>query len=410
MKRTDTVPPTDLAMAPGEQEAIRVLFDRATAGPPARLPTIRRIRALAAQAGREHPVVSLFLDVGPERRARGGWTAALKDLIKAARERAGVAVSEDLERIEEAMRDGPPAGARAVAFFSCAAERFWERFTLPVAVEDRVEIGPTPYIRPLVWMLDEHEQAMVAVFSEARNRFVLVQAGMGHLLLTVEGKKLREVCSERWDPRRYLTRDERDRAKTTLRHSEAKALAHLLEGLCRHTGIRHILLGAPPDLRRAVIDHLGRDVASCVEPEPFPLLLEESPQEIARRAEPFLSAIEAREEEQAVARLREAGPNGSALGPGAVLDALNARRVRELILLRGMKAPGIYCPHCGIVALARDDGICPGCGARTEDVPDVWELALEAALRQSAGVEIVSSRSAREALEGMGGVGALLRF
>ncbi|GAB4246916.1 baeRF10 domain-containing protein [Deferrisoma sp.] len=392
-------------LSPQDTEEVKELFETAVNSPVHVLPTPGQARELAAWKEGKAPVVSLYLDLGPERRARGGWEAAVKDLLRKTREAGGPAVENEVSRLETVLlADPPPTQARGLALFTCGAEGLWRMFTLPIQVDDRVHVGPRPYVRPLVRAIDEHEQALVVLASEARSRVALTQAGLCQELLTIEGLKIREVCSDRWDPRRYLTRDERDRLKTELRHSEAKALAHVVEALARQLGVEHILLGASPAFRGALLEHLDPQVRGRVEPEPFPLLLEASPEELAKRALEASRAIEAREEARTLSRIEEEG----VLGADPVLQALHNRNVRTLAVACGFTEPGGRCAACG--RLRAGEGPCPTCGAAVERVEDVWDLAMEEALVQAASIEIVQSEPAKGRLASLGGAGALPRY
>ncbi|HZG49296.1 MAG TPA: hypothetical protein VEY90_07230, partial [Thermoleophilaceae bacterium] len=87
--------------------------------------------------------------------------------------------------------------------------------------------------------------------------------------------------------------------------------------------------------------------------------------------------------------------------------ALNERRVETLVLdeqLSGIE--GVRCSECGWLGLGGES--CPADGARTVELEDVTDAAIEAALQQSA--ELLAVRHDRDAIDAHGGAAALLRF
>jgi peptide subunit release factor 1 (eRF1) len=88
-----------------------------------------------------------------------------------------------------------------------------------------------------------------------------------------------------------------------------------------------------------------------------------------------------------------------------VLDALREHRVERLLVSHGYGEAGWRCTSCG--ALAAVGRTCPSCNEQMEQVDDVVEEAVEAALSQSARVEICVGNAD---LDVLGRVGALLRY
>ena len=128
--------------------------------------------------------------------------------------------------------------------------------------------------------------------------------------------------------------------------------------------------------------------------------------EVLERSIAIEERLEAEREQQVLERLRgEVGAGRHAVeGLEPVLAALNEARVDTLVVPFGLSLPGKRCTPCG--RLAAHGERCPTCGGALEDVPDVVESALAAALRQSSRIETLS-------FVGNGGgqeIGALLRF
>jgi peptide chain release factor subunit 1 len=110
-----------------------------------------------------HPVISLYLDLNPERfatpPARVSQVTSLID--QAGREleqdrglshEDRIALREDLARLKDYLlsREPPFKGARALAVFCSTRDDLFETVQLPQPVVGRVVIEPAPYIAPLI--------------------------------------------------------------------------------------------------------------------------------------------------------------------------------------------------------------------------------------------------------------------
>ena len=117
--------------------------------------------------------------------------------------------------------------------------------------------------------------------------------------------------------------------------------------------------------------------------------------------------LEERQERETVQRLVAAAAGRSAVtGLREVLGALNDGRVATLVVPFGLASEGARCSECG--RLAQGGSRCRTCGGPLEQLPDVVEASVGAALRQGARVETVSF-AAQDRLDGAE-IGAFLRF
>ena len=113
-----------------------------------------------------HPIISLYLDLDPERFATPPARAAqIRSLIdQAAREldSAGDALSHedkvtlraDLQRIDDYLnsREPPFQGAGALGVFCSSRDDLFEVVPLPRPTPDQVVIGRSPHVEPLIAM------------------------------------------------------------------------------------------------------------------------------------------------------------------------------------------------------------------------------------------------------------------
>ncbi len=117
-------------------------------------------------------------------------------------------------------------------------------------------------------------------------------------------------------------------------------------------------------------------------------------------------------EERRKARLVDAVVTSAAKERGGVvrledtLSALHDGRVQTLIIRDGLRVTGWKCPGCGYVTSISAE-VCPYCGNKFEQVPDVVELAVHDVMRSGGEVEVIHNDGALEEYEN---IGALLRY
>lgn len=365
------------------------------------------LRTLAATESREGPVLSLYLQLSPERRSRAVWQSVFSSLanetakgIRDRRKRR--TVEEEFDRIANALNEALPELGRGVAFFTCRATRLWQQIAVSVPLPDGVHCGPRPYLRPLVRTRDEHDRFVLALLSQERSRFFISQIGQVEEVFQLNGER---------PPRRLAERVARAHGGVAVAEPvkrEGRVLAEVARLVMTQFEGRHLLTSAPPEVRTAFVRNLPKELQLRVGAD-FAVDLHAGAAEVAAAAEPAQRAIEAREEVATLDRMFEAGPHGATWGARPTLDALWERRVMTLAVDDGFCKPGSRCRRCN--GLWEDvPSECPTCGSTAiEAVQDVIELALEQALEQRAALELVRSDAARRLMARRGPMAVLLR-
>jgi peptide subunit release factor 1 (eRF1) len=352
--------------------------------------TPAHLRTLAATESSDGPVLSLYLQLGPERRSRAGWHSVFSSLAdetaKTIRDRRKRRVVRDeLDRIENALNEELPELGRGVAFFACRTAGLRQQIPVSVPLPDGVHLGPQPYLRPLVRTRDEHDRFVLALLSQEHSRFFISQIGQVEEVLQVRGERPPRLLAERV----ALAQGSVAVAEPVKR--EGRVLAEAARLVLAWFEGRHLLTSAPPEMRAAFVHDLPKELQQWMGGN-FAVDLHAGVGEVAAAAEP---AIEAREERATLDRIFEAGPNGAAWGERRTLDALWERRVLTLAVEDTFCQPGSRCRRCESLS-EQFPSECPTCGSEAlEPVGDVVELALERALERRAALELVRSEAAR---------------
>jgi hypothetical protein len=364
------------------------------------------LRTLTETVSRERPVLSLCLQLTPERSFGGIWRTFLASMADATLKpiddrRTREALREEFDRIEQAMHAKLPVMGRGVAFFTCRQIGLWRQLAVPLPLPDGVHRGPRPYLRPLVRTQNEHDAFVIALLTQELSRFFVSQIGQVQEVFEVRGVTMRRMLTDHGPKDRY------DGGVLQAIRNEAHILAHTAEQVLTHYQGRYLLLAEAEDLRAAVIHDLGKDVQQRVGAE-FSADIHARPSEVAAAAEPAQRAIEEREEVATVQRLLDAGPQRSAWGVQATLRALWEGKVNTLVVDDMFARPGGRCRECAALLEAQRDR-CVVCeSAAVEPVEDVVELAIEKTLDEDGAFEMVRSAAARQLLARVGPMAALL--
>ena len=136
--------------------------------------------------GGKLPVTSMYVGLQPDRRALRSLPAQVSSLLHQIRPMAKdhsldrdvrLSVRADIERIEaETTSEREPLG-RAFAIFSCSGRDFFEKVELPRPVRDRIVVDATPWVRPMLAVLDEYHRVCVLAVDKKSARTWLLFAG-----------------------------------------------------------------------------------------------------------------------------------------------------------------------------------------------------------------------------------------
>jgi peptide subunit release factor 1 (eRF1) len=283
-------------------------------------------------------------------------------------------------------------------------------FTLPRPVRTQARVERRPYIRPLLFLVDQYER--VGVITADRNHARIFTLFLGEI----------EVSRHRTadTPKRHhaggwkqmlLQRDVDGHVKAHIRATVREAV-----NIFGEHPLKRIILGGTEETLTLLEHELPARFREHLAGK-FLAETHASDSEIITRALALAHEAEHREEGERVRELIDALARrpGHATGNSHheatavvpdTLKALSEQRVQRLLVQSGMHRAGSLCDNCA--TLTTDiGGTCPNCHLRLREVSDILELAVEHAQEQGAEVEFVSHNPF---LEGLGGVAALLRF
>ena len=140
--------------------------------------TAGTVDAIVGFDGQDLPVTSIYASVERDPGLREDLQVRMSSMLDQIRplakngsagHDARLSVRADIQRIKEALAEERwrPAG---VAIFACSGRGLYEEVPLPRPVRDQVIVGATPYVRPMLSLLDELHRACVVVVDKAEAR------------------------------------------------------------------------------------------------------------------------------------------------------------------------------------------------------------------------------------------------
>jgi peptide chain release factor subunit 1 len=373
------------------------------------MPEIDRefLRRLAGWSANGVPVSTLYLDVdGRKFPRRQDYVPRAEELCHQLRRQSESmgrqgrsSVAKDGLRFLEFLRALDRGRTRGVALFSASSAGLWQEVLVPRPVPDRATVSDHPHVLPLEALVETYESFCTALVDREKARIFLARMGRIDEQTDVFDEVPGRHDQGGWAQARFQ-RHVDEHAAQHLKH-----VAEVLLAFFKRRRFDHLILAGPeelvPELERMLHDYLRRRIVARVT-----LSMAASVNEVLERSLAVEERIEAARERAVVEQIRaRAGAGQGVWGLGPVLQAINDGKVDTLLIPFGASSGGVRCVACGRLALGGNR--CSTCGGEMEQVADVVESAVAAALHQSSRVETVTM--ADEAADGLE-VGALLRY
>jgi peptide chain release factor subunit 1 len=348
-----------------------------------------------------HPVLSVYIDLDPERYpTAAALTTQLGSLLDRARRDGG---EREAARVRALLHadGGLRRAGRGLAIFSCEPAAILETVALRDSVEPLAIVDTIPWLEPLAAAITPGDWG-VAVISRRTAR--LFRGGPSGLteFAAIDDALHRRHAQGGWSQSRFQRGIEEQVAAHVRGVAERLLRAH------RRRPFGRLALVCSDQLRPVVEHSLPGDLKAALAATVAANLEHATVQEIARALAPEMERVQREREHDLIARLDEALGTGGpgAAGLGDVLAALEQQRVESLLAPERSELKAWLCPACG--RLSTDGG--GGCAVDWHALAAVnaVEYAIDEAARQSAEVVIV--RHQPEWLQAHGEIAALLRW
>lgn len=363
--------------------------------------------------GSDALVLSVYVSVPADPGEIRGVEARFSSLLNPARDMVNSdelshnereSLRHDVERVLAVGRRARELLGHTVAVFACQAGDLYEELVLPRRVRDRAVVDTTPYLRPLLAVLDESHRYCVAVVD--KEHAWIYEFFMGDLedASRVRGRVLRQPnFAGGWQG--YQEHRVHDRAEQLVRR-HFRETADRIDELVRRTDVELLIVGGHEETVTEFLPHLPHHlqprVAGRFTIDPATM----SPGHVREHADQVVDVYERDEERRLVDEALERSAAGGlgATGLEWCLMAVNEHAVQLLLVHDDEQSPGRACDNCGWLGLEGEE--CPVCGRSTRKAPDVIDEMSATVLDTSGRVEHVYADTplARH------GVAGLLRF
>jgi peptide chain release factor subunit 1 len=313
-----------------------------------------------------------------------------------------LSLREDIERIEALVTDTDLKPGTA-AIFSCSRGGLFEVVGVPRPMRDRLVTDATPWVWPMLAALDEFHRTCVVVVDRESAHMWELYLGNVRDAGKVKDFALRKPSYAGFGGfEEHRVRNKAD--ELAKRHFRGVAAA--LDRLFRTDGYELLVVAGHESEVPAFLDFLSRQlrerVAGTFAVDPNTA----TTRTIREHAEQVLDRYEREQERRLVAEAWERAAAGglAVLGLERCLWAGSVAAIQTLLVQDGATKPGVVCDESGWLAFAGD--ICPLCGARTRETPDVINELAEAVLDEGGAIRHIAGEDAL----GKHLAAALLRF
>jgi peptide subunit release factor 1 (eRF1) len=352
-----------------------------------------------------------FQPAPPSNRSHREQAILVKDLVHPALrevEKSGRngSARTDLQQILELAGDWQGNRARARAVFACGSKNIWREFDLPPQLaKTQLFVNRRFHLKELAVLLGGQPRLWVAFVDRHRARFFDL-----HLDEVREQEALFRALPRRGRGDGFAGYDaghaERSLNDEALHHF--KNVAEFLQQALERRAFDRLIIGCQdsnwhdfephlhPYVKKRLLGRFSAEVGSASE------------KQVREQGESMVGeSLAQQRHEQLMEVLSQARSNGRGVtGLRRVLRSLEMGEVQVLLMTENYSAHAVECASCGHLD-AHMVNYCPVCGRSTQELEDVCDAIVPAAIRRD--VELVYVKDEPE-FDHVGSLAALLRF
>lgn len=372
---------------------------------------LRDLAQIKLNDGRDCAISFYFEPHTPRNKSHHDEAILAKDLVRQAIqevEKTGrnSSARADLHRILSLAERLHGNQTRAKAVFACGSRNFWREFDLPPQLpETRLFVNRRFHLKPLAAFLHDMSRISITLFDRHRARFFIMTTDE-----LMEGESLSSPQFHRGNSEEFAGYDgdhiQRRSDDDALHHF--KAIAERLRRAEEKGSFDRVIIGCQdktwyefephlhPFSRKRLVGQFSADPGSITN------------NEMRSAAGKLLNNFLKRRREQLVQEVISQAKSNSlgVTGLRRVLRAFELGEVQTLVMAENYSSRVVECSNCGHL----DSHLipyCPVCGRATQELDDVCETLVPAAILRD--VELVTVKDDPE-LDRVGNIAALLRF
>ena len=290
---------------------------------------------------------------------------------------------------------------QGMCFFVDPSQKLFHTYELPRDVGDLVILDTSPYIRPLAQLKEDWEPFGLVMMDHGQAHLYLIYLSHVQDEKELKTQLLAHQKNGGWSQGRY-SRRRKNRIADFLRE-----VSKDLSGLLRKERVNRIILAGSAEAKKQLVEYLPQDLQRKVVGF-LDLTMDTDEKTLFEKSFPIFFAAEKIEENKMVLDLRDqiASQGLGVAGVEAVAQAVVAGRVEKVLVHADLKPKGWKCERCDVMEEGEAE-TCILCDERVFPVDLVEEIVEYA---QKTDAEVIFFREGHPILEGMGGIGAFLRF
>lgn len=351
----------------------------------------------------QHDVVSLYLNLDPKDGNLDLHKLHLRKLIEEIKSKP------DKEIILDFFASKRDWNGRSLVLFSCSADHFFEAFTLQIPVHDLVWTDKSPYIKPLIDLVDSFGHYGVVLVNKQSVRLLLFHLGELSAGTELAGEQIKHVKHGGASsmPGRRSDGAGRTHYEDELEERNMRSFVDSAIQFFEKMKIKRILLGGTSENVSAFQNLLPRHWQNMIY-DTFSFTKTDREIDILTKALEIGERVERQRENELVEALLTAAAKGKegVVNLNETLGAVHAGQVQTLLVDRDFHAPAYQCENCGFLSARKIHNNCPYCGHVVTQIPDVINMAVRQVMQEGGGVEIVADNPTMHEI----GIGALLRY
>jgi peptide chain release factor subunit 1 len=371
--------------------------------------TYSELKSLSTLSGDGNMFISLYLNVNRLTNPKGDYVIHFKNMLKNKEEKieknTEKKIKKDLNKIESYLKDYKREFKKGVALISCSGLGIWKNYHLSLPVKNEIVIDTTPYIKPLLSLLNNYQRCVVLLVDKELAKIYVTHLG--------EIEEYTELFTPNIPGKHKKGGWFSLQQKRFERHIDYHVNLHMkdvvktLEDFLHKESISRIIIGGSEDAITKIKNILPKDILRKVI-STFTSEITLGEKEVLHKTFKIAEKNENEKERTIVENLitRAMKKNMAVLGIEDVLINLQEGKVMELVFLKELSASGFKCSNCDFLTIQKVK-TCPYCGGNFEDVHYIIDFAAQRAVELGARIEIITKS---EELKRRGGIGAFLRF
>lgn len=364
-------------------------------------------------SGPEASILSLYVNVDQSNAANlnRGFETVVESLFRRmpdsdfAPENNRPEFEAECRKVMEFLSEYTPKGKALVIFSDSRRDLWWQR-DLQVSLPTSARWSATPWVRPLLEVIEDHDRFGVVLIDKLHARILTVDATGVQQQFEASSDVPNKHATTGTD--HIMSQGQMDRDHTNHLKAHARRVAEELAALVDRLKLTRVVISGPVEATSTFSSELPKRLEALIIGT-ISAPVDASGERLLSELREIQQKAEHEDEARIVDSMITAAMKGdrAVLGISKTLAAIHEGRVYRLVVARDYRAEGKECTACRVLVA---DGLarCSFCGGDLEPVPDLINRASHRVIEQAGMVQMVSGEAAGK-LEASG-IGAVLRF